>query len=198
MKFDCVLHRVSVDGQTKAPIKLLADGEQAVLQYPSFHFDERNDLYLCWTTVAHGKYLYRDIHVARSTDGGDNWETLSGKPLVVPFASDDGGPADLISLESEFDVTTWLANALPRFGKLHAIYETQSVPRRYNYVRMNTVRGEIDLRIAPDFGGSSLYIQSNYQTMPSKANNVNFDEDEYNNPRPPFPTNNNMNDDIPF
>ena len=73
---DGVLHRVSVDGQTKAPIKLLADGEQAVLQYPSFHFDERNDIYLCWTTVAHGKYLYRDIHVARSTDGGDNWETL--------------------------------------------------------------------------------------------------------------------------
>lgn len=53
-------------------------------------------------------------------------------------------------------------------------------------------------RDSSDFGGSSLYIQSNYQTMPSKANNVNFDEDEFNNPRPPFPTNNNMNDDIPF
>lgn len=171
MTLDGVLHRVSVDGQMKAPIKLLADGEHAVLQYPSFHFDERNDLYLCWTTVAHGKYLYRDIHVARSIDGGDNWETLSGKPLIVPFASDDGGPADLISLESEFDVTTWLANALPRFGKLHAIYETQSVPRRYNYVRMDTVRGEIDLRIAPDFVGSSLRLQGLDGGLASQAGN---------------------------
>jgi hypothetical protein len=91
--------------------------------------------------------------------------------LVVPFASDDGGPADLISLESEFDVTTWLANALPRFGKLHAIYETQSVPRRYNYVRMNTVRGEIDLRIAPDFGGSSLRLQGLDGGLASQAGN---------------------------
>lgn len=159
LTLDGVLHRVSVDGQALPAVKLLADGQRAVLQYPSLHFDERNHLYLCWTTVAYGKYLYHDIHVARSTDGGDQWETLSGKPLALPIAADDSGPSDLISLKSEFDVTTWLANALPRYGKLHAIYETQSEPRRYNYVRLDTIRGEEELRITPKFGGQQLFIQ---------------------------------------
>jgi hypothetical protein len=167
---DGVLRRVSVAGQLLPPIKLLLDGQRAVLQYPSLHFDERDDLYFCWTTVAHGKYLYYDIHVARSTDGGDTWETLSGKPLSVPFAADDGGPADLISLKSEFEVTTWLANALPRFGKLHSIYETQSEPPRFNYVRLDTVRGTEDLRIAPEFGGESLRVQGLDGGLASQAN----------------------------
>lgn len=167
---DGVLHRVGVGGQMLPPVKLLVNGERAVLQYPSLHFDERNDLYFCWTTVAHGKYLYYDIHVARSTDGGDRWETLSGKQLTVPFAADDGGPADLISLKSEFEVTTWLANALPRFGKLHAVYETQSEPRRYNYVRLDTIRGQEELRIAPAFGGKSLRLQGLDGSLASQAN----------------------------
>jgi hypothetical protein len=167
---DGVLHRVSVSGQTMPPTKLLSHGQHAVLQYPSLHFDDRNDLYFCWTTVAHGKYLYYDIHVVRSTDGGDSWETLAGKPLTIPFAADDGGPADLISLKSEFDVTTWLANALLRFGKLHAIYETQSEPRRYNYVRMDTVSGKEELRTTPEFGGKTLRVQGLDGGLASQAN----------------------------
>jgi Protein of unknown function (DUF1501) len=167
---DGALHRVGVAGQMLPPIKILVDGQRAVLQYPSLHFDERNDLYFCWTTVAHGRYLYHDIHVARSTDGGDHWETLSGKS---PFAADDGGPADLISLQSELDVTTWLANAIPRFGKLHAIYETQSEPRRYNYVRLDTVQGHEELRITPEFGGESLRVQGLDGGLASQANKPN-------------------------
>ncbi len=149
---DGVLHRIGVNGTAFPTVKLLESGKKAVLQYPSLHFDERNHLYFCWTTVAHGKYLYYDIHVIRSVDGGDRWETLSGEQLKFPFAADDGGPSDMISLKDEFDVTTWLASALPRFGKLHAIYETQSDPRRYNYVRFDTLQGKEEFRISPRFG----------------------------------------------
>lgn len=159
MTLDGVLHRVSISGELLPPISIIVDGQHAVLQYPSLHFDERNDLYLCWTTVAHGKYLYYDIHVVRSKDGGERWETLSGTPLTLPFVADNGGPTDRISLDHEFDVTTWLANALPRYGKLHAIYETQTNPHRYNYVRIDTVLGQVDLRIAPEFGGHNLRLQ---------------------------------------
>lgn len=172
MTLDGVLHRVSVSGQLLPPIKLLVDGQRAMLQYPSLHFDERSHLYLCWTTVAHGKYLYHDIHVARSIDGGDNWETLSGQPLELPVAADDSGPTDLISQRDEFDVTTWLASALPRFGKLHAIYETQSEPRRYNYVRLDTVRGSEELRIAPELGGEKLRVQGLDGGLASQATNL--------------------------
>lgn len=170
MTLDGVLHRVSVDGHAFPPIKMLVDGRRAVLQYPSLHFDERNDLYLCWTTVAHGKYLYHDIHVARSKDGGDQWETLSGDPITLPVAADDGGPTDLVSLKSEFEVTTWLANALPRYGKLHAIYETQSEPRRYNYVRLDTVLGQEEFRLSPEFGGEALRVQGLDGGFSSQAN----------------------------
>lgn len=167
---DGVLHRIGVNGTTLAPVKLLVPGEKAVLQYPSLHFDERNDLYFCWTTVAHGKYLYYDIHVMRSMDGGDRWETISGKQLTLPLAADDGGYTDLISTKDEFEVTTWLANALPRFGKLHAIYETQSEVRRYNYVRFDTLQGKEELRISPRFGGMTLSVQGLDGGLASQAN----------------------------
>jgi hypothetical protein len=166
-----VLHRTGMNGAMLPPIKLLIPGEKALLQYPSLHFDERNHLYLCWTTVAHGKYLYYDIHVVRSIDGGQEWQTLAGKPLTLPIVADAGGAADLISTQEEFEVTTWLANALPRYGKLHAIYETQSDVRRYNYVRFDTLQGQEDLRIAPRFGGATLALQGLDGGLASQAKN---------------------------
>lgn len=165
-----VFHRVDLDGKQAKPLPLLGRGERAVLQYPTLQFDERGDLYFTWTTVAHGKYLYYDIHAIRSTDGGDRWETLAGRGLTPPLAADDSGPADTITAQGEEEFSTWLASSLSRHGKLHAIYETHSNPRRYNYVRIDTRSGREDVRISPRFGGKTLSLRGLDGGLASRAN----------------------------
>jgi len=48
-----------------------------------------------------------------------------------------------------------------------------------------------------DFGGSKMFIPGGFQTLPSKANNFSYDDDDIN---PPFkkPENNPDDGDVPF
>ncbi|MEZ5016260.1 MAG: replicative DNA helicase [Flavipsychrobacter sp.] len=48
-----------------------------------------------------------------------------------------------------------------------------------------------------DFGGSKMFVPSGFQTLPSKANDVNFDDDDLNGPPLP-PSNPNDNEPPPF
>lgn len=53
-------------------------------------------------------------------------------------------------------------------------------------------------RDASDFGGSKMYIQDGYQTMPSKANNFSLDDDDDMLPPSKLPKPRPEDDDIPF
>lgn len=154
--------QVAEDGKLISAVDLLKPGPNAVLQYPSLCFDERGDLTAAWTTVKvgdkPGTHVYWDIHAMKSHNGGTTWQTLAGTELTPPFVSDDTGPADRLTLDDEFTVTTWLAGMLARHGKLHAIYQTQSKPARYTYLRRELATGREDLRHSPEFKGETLSL----------------------------------------
>ncbi|NDC41046.1 MAG: replicative DNA helicase [Chitinophagia bacterium] len=49
-----------------------------------------------------------------------------------------------------------------------------------------------------DFGGSKLYVPSGFQTLQSKANDVNWDDDDISSPPPPRPRKDSFDDEVPF
>jgi replicative DNA helicase len=53
-------------------------------------------------------------------------------------------------------------------------------------------------RDASDFGGSKMFIQGGFQTMPSKASNYSFDDDEPQGPSPFIKKPNVPDEDAPF
>ena len=152
-------HVIGLDGNIRSSIELLKPGENAVLQYPSLCLGGDHTLYAAWTTVANGRYLYWDIHAMRSRDGGQKWEKLDGTPLTFPIVADDGGPSDRITLDDEFEVTTWLSNFLAVGSKLHFVYETQSDPRRERYVRYDLNSGRKDHEFQPEFKGETVSLR---------------------------------------
>jgi hypothetical protein len=149
-------HVIGLDGTVRRSIGLLAEGEHAATQYPSLHLDRDGTLYAAWTTQKKGVYLYWDIHVMKSPDGGVTWQKLDGTPLAPPIVCDDTGPTDRVSLNDEFDVHTWLSNFLAKAGKLHFFYESQLTPPRERYVRYDLRTGQPDVDLRPRFGGESL------------------------------------------
>lgn len=154
--------QVAENGKLISAVDLLKPGPNAVLQYPSLCLDERGDLTAAWTTVQvgdkPGTHVYWDIHAMKSLDGGTTWQTLAGTKLTPPLVSDDTGPADRLILDDEFEVTTWLAGMVVRHGKLHAIYQTQSKPARYTYLRRELATGREELRHGPEFRGETLSL----------------------------------------
>lgn len=50
---------------------------------------------------------------------GKSWKNLDGGPLKLPVVADDGGPADRITLDDEFESHTWLSSFLVKGGKTH-------------------------------------------------------------------------------
>jgi hypothetical protein len=115
-------HVVGLDGKVRNSYRLLEAGRTAVQQYPSLSLDLDGTLHAAWTTVKHSVYLYWDIHYARSRDGGGTWERLDGTRLTPPLVADDGGPADQIILDDEYEYHTWLSNFMVKGGKLHFLY----------------------------------------------------------------------------
>jgi len=149
-------HTIGLEGEVRRSVTLLAEGEHAVTQYPSLHLDRDGVLYAAWTTQKKGVYLYWDIHVMVSPDGGETWGKLDGTPLEPPLVCDDSGPTDRVSLDDEFEAHTWLSNFLARAGKLHCFYESQLQPPRGRYVRYDLATARPDVDLMPRFGGETF------------------------------------------
>lgn len=160
--------RVSLDGKLLSKVTLLKGGTKAVLQYPHLCFDELGNLYAAWTTVEPKTRIYYDIHVIRSKDGGEKWETLTGDALKLPIIADDGGPTQRLTLDDEFEVSTWLCNMLARHGKLHAMYMARTNPARFQYLRYDLKKGREDMRVTPEFRGKNLSLNGLDGTFSSR------------------------------
>ncbi|MBN1342425.1 MAG: hypothetical protein JXQ73_07080 [Phycisphaerae bacterium] len=153
-------HIIGLDGTVRHSCDLLRGGEHAVLQYPLLSLGPDGVLYAGWTTQKHGVYLYWDIHCMRSADGGRSWTRLAGEPVALPAVADEGGPAERITLDDEFESHTWLSNMLHTGGKVHFLYLAQTKPTaREHYVRYDAKTGKEDLRIQPEFRGETISLQ---------------------------------------
>jgi hypothetical protein len=152
-------HRVNLDGAVESSVNLLKGGPHAILQYPLLSLDEKGGLFAAWTTQAHGKYLYWDIHWMRSPDKGRSWRRLDGTVLEPPIVADDDGPTDRVTLDDEFEVHTWLSSFTTLNGKAHFLYSAQSQPPRQHYVRYDLQTGKRELDIQPDFKGQQIALR---------------------------------------
>ena len=153
-------HRISLDGTVLSSTNLLAAGKSAALQYPLLYLDAGGILHAAWTTQKHGVYLYWDIHYLQSPDGGLTWRTMRGTPVALPAIADQGGPADRITLDDEFEVHTWLESFFARAGKAHFLYLAQAQPPRQHYVRYDLATAKRELDLQPDFRGQQLSLRN--------------------------------------
>lgn len=153
-------HRIALDGTVLSSTNLLAAGHSAVLQYPLLYLDSAGALHAAWTTQKHGVYLYWDIHYLQSPDGGSSWCTMSGKPVTLPVIADEGGPADRISLDDEFEAHTWLESFFVRGRKAHFLYLAQTEPPRQHYVRYDRAAARRELDLQPEFKGQKLTLRN--------------------------------------
>jgi hypothetical protein len=151
-------HLVGLDGRVRLSTNLLTAGKSAILQYPLLCLDSQNTLHAAWTSQKHGVYLYWDIHYLQSPDGGTNWRTMAGKSVTLPVVADEGGPADRITLDDEFEVHTWLSSFLVKGGKAHFLYLAQTNPPRQHYVRYDLKTAKRELDIQPEFKGQQLSL----------------------------------------
>jgi streptogramin lyase len=132
-------------------IRLLVAGPKAVTQYPHLTLGSDGTLYAAWTTNDLNAYLYRSIQAMKTTDVGETWVTLDGKPLTVPIVSDDSGPTTRISRDDELVVHSWLSAFLFKKDKLHFVYWAKTSPERQRYLRYDAVSGQKELDIEPIF-----------------------------------------------
>ncbi len=151
-------HIVDPDGTVRQSCTLLRQGKDACLQYPSLSLDQDGTLYAAWTTQKLDKYMYWDIHVMKSADGGQSWQTLAGEPLTLPIVCDQSGPTDRITLDDEFDSHTWLSNFMVKDGKLHFVYLAQTTPSRQHYVRYDLRGGKKEIDVSPTIKGETLTL----------------------------------------
>jgi hypothetical protein len=153
---------LGLDPAVKHQTTLLGRGENAGLQYPLLHLGVDGVLYAGWTTQKHGLYMYWDMHAMQSRDGGRSWQRLDGVALTPPIIADDGGPAERITFDDEYDAHTWMSSLLAKDGKLHFAYLAQSPIWREHYVRYDLATGREDLRMQPAFRGErlSMYLSS--------------------------------------
>lgn len=166
-------HVIGLDGTVRRSCQLLQPGASAVLQYPLLSLDQEGTLYAAWTTQAHGKYLYWDIHTMLSRDGGETWQKLDGTPLELPVVADQHGPTDRITLEDEYEAHTWLSSFLAKEGKLHFVYEAQTQPAREHYVRYDLKTARRDLDLWPEFKGERISLLGLDGLFASRASEPN-------------------------
>jgi hypothetical protein len=139
-------------------VTLLKAGQHALMQYPLLDLDDGGTLHLAWTTSLPDRYLYWDIHYAKSSDGGETWRKMDESPLELPIVADNSGPSDRISLDGEFDVHTWLSSFLVREGKVHFLYQAQKNPAEQLYVRYDAKTGRREHDLTPRFKGETIEI----------------------------------------
>ena len=152
-------HRIGFDGVVRSSTNLLKAGQNAILQYPLLFLDRAGTLHTAWTTQKEGVYLYWDIHYLQSPDGGVTWRTMGGKAVVPPVIADEGGPAERVTLDDEFNSHTWLSSFLVKDSKAHFLYLAQMQPPRQHYVRYDLRTAKRELDIQPEFKGNQLSLR---------------------------------------
>jgi len=124
-------------------------GRYAQTQYPHLYVDQDGTLHHAWTTQKLDRYLYWDIHHARSPDDGKTWFTGNDTRLYCPIKPDNSGKSDEIVLPDELEYHTWLSSMAVKDGKVHFAYMAQTPQPREEYVRLDLASGRIDIRIQP-------------------------------------------------
>ncbi|HEX2473386.1 MAG TPA: hypothetical protein VHK01_01495, partial [Lacipirellulaceae bacterium] len=89
-----------------------------------------------------------------------SWRTMDGTPVNVPAIADEGGPADRITLDDEFEAHTWLESFFVRDGKAHFLYLAQTNPPRQHYMRYDVATAKRELDIQPEFKGQTLSLRN--------------------------------------
>jgi len=153
-------HVIGLNGIVRQSQHLLRAGPSAVLQYPLLSLDSDGTLHAAWTTQAHGRYLYWDIHHMLSRDGGQTWKRMDGTLIHLPVLADQHGPTDRITLDDEYEVHTWLSNFTVKDGKLHFVYLAQTQSGREHYVRYDLKTAQREQDIWPEFKGQQLSLRS--------------------------------------
>jgi len=136
------------------------NGTSAVVQYPLLAVDENQRLHVAWTSQKLGIYHYWDIHHMMSDDGGETWHNMGGSALSVPVAPDEYSQALRITLDDEFEMSTWLASFTPKGDFVHFLYLAQGDTFRQHCVTYRISTGERVADHCPIFGGNGLAIQS--------------------------------------
>jgi hypothetical protein len=152
--------RFGLDGSVKSSTLLLKHGGKAVQEYTHLNLAADGTLHAAWTSLFVPKRLYWGIHHLQSPDGGATWQPFAGKPAKLPIVADETGPSDRITLDDEFEVSTWLSNFLVKDGKAHFLYMAHTKPIRQHYVRCDVATGKREIDQYPAFRGGKLGIQS--------------------------------------
>jgi hypothetical protein len=149
---------IGFDGKLKHGGKLLMTGPDAHPQYPHLHLDEAGHLHAAWTNTKKGGRLYWDIHHMYSTDGGKAWRSITAGAIPSPVICDRTGPTLRITLDDEFEVSTWLANFRATTEKLHFLYLAKNDLPRQHYVRYDRATGKREVDRQPVLGGEKTKI----------------------------------------
>ncbi len=136
--------------------RLTINTPKVQMEYPHLYLDENGHLYAAWTTNDTGTFNYRSIHFIRSLDGGVTWQHPNGRTLPTPIVADETGPSVRITLDDEFEPTTWLSTFLVKGDKAHFLYRAyrEDDPKtpdviepymyRQHYVRYDLATARID------------------------------------------------------
>lgn len=137
-----IFHRVKLDGALIDSRLIIKRGTTAVQEYTHLNLDANGVLHAAWTSLNIPLHRYWGIHHAQSADGGTTWSTFTGTPLPLPFIADESGATDRITLDDEFEPSTWLASMLIKDGKAHFIYNAAMKPARQHHVRIDIATGK--------------------------------------------------------
>ena len=151
--------RFGLDGSVRSATLLLKRVGNVVQEYPLLNLDARGTLHAAWTSLHVPKRLYWSIQHLQSPDGGATWQPFAGKPAALPIGADETGPADRITLDDEFDVSTWLSNFLVKDDKAHFLYMARTEPMRQHHVRCDLATGKRDADHQPNLRGDKLAIR---------------------------------------
>ncbi len=154
----------SVDLQsTEVLNRAVINGGAVPPQYALINMGPSGNLHLAWTTQEFNDPFtpYWSVQHMMSSNGGEDWKTLSNDPLTLPVIGDNNGPTDLIANINAEDRSTWLASMLEKNGKLHFVIqiggnESEGIVDKQRYVRYDLTSAQIDAQMYPEFKGEQI------------------------------------------
>ena len=150
--------RFGMDGTVRSATRLLKAGTSAVSEYTNLDLASDGTLHASWTSLFVPQRLYWSIQHLQSPDGGETWRSFTGGDFAPPIAADESGPSDRITLDDEFEVSTWLSNSLIKDGKAHFLYLARTEPLRQHHVRYDIATGEREIDHQPELRGGKLAL----------------------------------------